>query len=195
MKLVKVGINGKAVKEYALDDSNKTVDEMLKMAQIGFIKESEEVTLNGTIIPKGSEKSFNVSNGAIIIVNEKKRSFVRIKVGKVGSRLNEVQFEQGLNATAVLAMSGITRANNEYLFLKKESDLHYDENITSREHLYRPSTGDILVIEKIVQPLHRDTEVVVRIINTLMDEGEIDVTCDDSVLEDRVSQLLKAYKI
>lgn len=195
MKLVKVGINGKAVREYALDDSNKTVDEMLKMAQIGFIKDSEEVTLNGTILPKGSEKNFNVTNGSIIIVNEKKRSFAKIKVGKVGSRLNEVQFEQGLNATAILAMSGITRANNEYLFLKKESDPHYDENITSREHLYRPITGDILVVEKIHEPLHQDTKVVFRIINTLVDEDVIDVICDDSILEDRISQLLKAYKI
>ena len=195
MKLVKVGINGKAVKEYALDDSNKTVGDMLRMAGIHYIPDSVEIVLNGSAIPTDSANKHNVSNGTVIIVNEKKKVFVKIKVGKVGSRLYEVQFEQGVNAVAILAMVGITRANNEYLFLKKESDPHYDENITSREHLYRPVAGDILVIEKIVQPLHRDTKVVFRIINTLMDEGEIDVMCDDAVLEDRISQLLKAYKI
>lgn len=194
MKLVKIGFNGQAIKEYALDDSKKTIQEMIRMAKINYIKDSEELKVNGVVIPIDLFKTHNVSDGTTIIVYEKKKELVKIKVGRVGSRLNEIQFEQGLNAITVLTRSGITRADNEYLFLKKESDLLYDENITSREHLYRPVVGDILIVEKMHMPLHRDTKTVFRIISALMDESAIDVTCDDSTLEDRISQLLEAYK-
>jgi hypothetical protein len=149
MKLVKIGRQGRAIKEYAMNDS-ASFNDLLKACGEAIGPE-DQIAINGNVQPldRCDMNALLVGNSVFIIMHVPPVNKITVKMGRVGDRLFSVSVVPGSNAMSILTASGMVRMADEKLFLKKSNDSHYDEDITSREYSYRPIEGDILVIEKI----------------------------------------------
>jgi len=172
MKLVKVGYQGGRVTEYALAD-NATVKDALSAANITLTSNQE--LLSNSYVVLMSDRSVN--NGEVFLVRNKAevRQKIRVKVARVGERLQEVEVLFGDVAFTALSCASIYRGNDERLFLKKENDPHYDQDITDREKTMGLIAGDILVIEKIKRPTDPRIEKMLHLVSWLVNQDVVEI--------------------
>ena len=187
MNLIKIGIEGNRVKEYAVSDEY-TVADVLLHPDIRGIWDKYYLTKNDFDLLGTDPSKVRVKNGDLFIARPIKTK-TTIKIGRVGEKLKEwskeasVQSCESIFSSKILADMGYTLAHNERLFLKKTNRPDFDLDITDNPHDTPLSDGDILVIEKDRSNLDK----AMKMIYYLEDKGLIEIQ-DKEEIEEELEQ-------
>ena len=194
MKLVKIGRQGRAIKEYAMND-NASFNCLLKACS-EVIGPEDQIEINGNVQPldRCDLNAPLVGNSVFIIVHVPQIRKITVKMGRVGQRLFAIELTPGTSAFSILSSNGLVRMADEKLFLKKMDDSAYDEDITSREYTYIPIEGDVLIIEKtkIVDP--RINKILI-LLEELESKGDIEQYADDSALTIHIKEIITRIQL
>lgn len=193
MKLIKVGRQGQRVQEYAFNDNAVSIQDALNTAKIAILS-GEEVVINDKVVITSPYTSHYLINNDFVLVRSKSPVLNKIKVGRVGQRLTEVTFPMGSVPTSILKLALIERRPSERLYLKKENNPEFDQDITNLENSFHPVNGDILVVEE-YKPLNPKNLYLQNFTYSLQANGHIDLYIDNHELVKIISDYLKLYPL